>query len=59
MDKTCITEGCPLKNLMISRPVKFCSRCGKELAEAKKCEYCEHTVYPKDKFCEFCGRSCL
>ena len=56
MYKTCKTEGCPLKDLMVSRPIFFCSKCGKELVEPTKCEHCEHIVYPQDKFCEQCGR---
>ncbi len=57
MNKACINKGCPLKDTLIIRTgAKYCSICGSELTENKACQYCEHEIFPTDKFCEFCGR---
>ncbi len=57
MPKVCTTVGCDLKNIIVTRPeASFCAACGKQLDNAEECRHCKHTIYPQDKFCEFCGR---
>ena len=50
-------KNCPNCGAQIADDSRFCSECGKEIAQANVCPHCGANVGKSDAFCQNCGKN--
>ena len=52
-----MAKECPsCRETNVCEKAKFCRLCGIQLVELPQCQYCEKEMWPREQFCEQCGR---